>query len=210
MKYLPWLLVVALAVAIGLLYNTNQQQTAEVAQLRSASQELEQLRTSQADTNQSQPQAASEELTRLREENKEILHLRNEIRQVRDQNQQLTRQAQTAQAQLQGVQAQAEAARTTAAQNQAQAQQLQNSLRTQAQVNACINNLRQIDGAIQQWALENRQPATAPVTPNDLLRYLRGTMPVCPAGGFYTVINGSTLPTCSVPGHALPALPKGQ
>jgi len=42
------------------------------------------------------------------------------------------------------------------------------------------------------------------------LRYLRGTMPVCPAGGFYTVINVSTLPTCSVPGHALPALPKGQ
>ena len=210
MKYLPWLLVVALAVAIGLFYNTNQQQAAELAQLRPASQELEQLRTSQADTNRPQALAASEELTRLREENKEILHLRNEIRQVRDQHQQLSRQAQTAQAQLQGVQAQAEAARTTAAQNQAQAQQLQNSLRTQAQVNACVNNLRQIDGAIQQWALENRQPATAPVTLNDLLRYLRGTMPACPAGGFYTVINASMLPTCSVPGHALPALPKSQ
>jgi len=211
MKYLPWLFVMALAIAVGLLYNTNQQQAAEAAQLRSASQELEQLRTAQADTNQPQAQAASEELIRLREENKDVLRLRNEIRQMRDENQQLTRQAQTAQAQVQSVQAQAEAARTAAAQNLAQAQQLQNTSRNQAQINACINNLRQIDGATQQWALENRQPATAPVTPNDLLRYLRGaTMPVCPAGGFYTVINVSTLPTCSVPGHALPPLPKGQ
>src|SRR5258705_8297203 len=81
LKYLAWLLVVALAIAAGLLYNSNQQQAAELAQLRSASQELEQLRTSQAGTNQSQTQAASDELTRLREENKDILRLRNEIRQ---------------------------------------------------------------------------------------------------------------------------------
>ena len=26
--------------------------------------------------------------------------------------------------------------------------------RTTSQMNACINNLRQVDGAIQQWALE--------------------------------------------------------
>ena len=32
--------------------------------------------------------------------------------------------------------------------------------RTQSQKNACINNLRQIDGAMQQWALENKQAAT--------------------------------------------------
>ena len=29
--------------------------------------------------------------------------------------------------------------------------------RTTAQMNACINNLRQIDSAKQQWALETRQ-----------------------------------------------------
>jgi len=31
--------------------------------------------------------------------------------------------------------------------------------RTTSQMNACINNLRQIDGAIQQWALENSAAA---------------------------------------------------
>ena len=30
--------------------------------------------------------------------------------------------------------------------------------RTTSQMNACINNLRQIDGAEQQWALELKQP----------------------------------------------------
>ncbi len=36
--------------------------------------------------------------------------------------------------------------------------------RTQSQKNACINNLRQIDGAVQQWALENKQAVSATVS----------------------------------------------
>ena len=36
--------------------------------------------------------------------------------------------------------------------------------RSTSQQNACINNLRQIDGAIQQWALETGQAATATVS----------------------------------------------
>src|SRR5947209_19333386 len=33
--------------------------------------------------------------------------------------------------------------------------------RTTSQMNACINNLRQIDGAKQQWALETKQATNA-------------------------------------------------
>ena len=33
--------------------------------------------------------------------------------------------------------------------------------RTKSQQNACINNLRQISGAVQQWALENKAATTA-------------------------------------------------
>ena len=40
--------------------------------------------------------------------------------------------------------------------------------RTQSQKNACINNLRQIDGAVQQWALEKKarpvQPSPSPTS----------------------------------------------
>ena len=54
--------------------------------------------------------------------------------------------------------------------------------RTTAQMNACISNLRQIDGAIQQWALDTKQGDTAPVTATDVLPYLKNSV-TCPAGG---------------------------
>jgi prepilin-type N-terminal cleavage/methylation domain-containing protein len=83
--------------------------------------------------------------------------------------------------------------------------------RATSQKNACINNLRQIDGAIQQWALENKKSATATVVKASLNQYLgRGTageFPSCPSGGAgYTVTDCSTAPTCanSGAGHILP------
>src|SRR5436189_3202441 len=44
--------------------------------------------------------------------------------------------------------------------------------RTTAQQNACINNLRQIDSAKQQWALENRQATNATPVESDIGPYL--------------------------------------
>src|SRR2546422_1294996 len=62
--------------------------------------------------------------------------------------------------------------------------------RTTAQQNACINNLRQIDGAKQQWALETRQNGTATPVATDIDPYLgrsgSTTNIVCPAGGTST------------------------
>ena len=82
--------------------------------------------------------------------------------------------------------------------------------RTTSQKNACINNLRQIDGAKQQWALENNQtgsvtPAASVITPY-MGRGANATMPTCPAGGTYTIASIATVPTCSIGGgHVLPA-----
>ena len=90
--------------------------------------------------------------------------------------------------------------------------------RTTAQMNACINNLRQIDAAKQQWALENNQAASATPGDSDIQPYLGrgagGTLPVCPAAGSsgtfdtsYTLGDLNTAPVCKiVPGtHLLPA-----
>src|ERR1700748_672622 len=56
--------------------------------------------------------------------------------------------------------------------------------RTTAQQNACINNLRQIDGAIQQWALENKKQSSDNVTPPDVTPYLKqGDNVTCPSAG---------------------------
>jgi type II secretory pathway pseudopilin PulG len=72
--------------------------------------------------------------------------------------------------------------------------------RTTAQKNACINNLRQIDGAIQQFALENKKAAADAVREADILPYLKNSV-TCPAGGTtfadsYTVTDCQTMPVC--------------
>ena len=81
--------------------------------------------------------------------------------------------------------------------------------RTTSQTNACINNLRQIDGAKQQWALENKQVSTV-AAPNMsviqpyLGRGTAGTVPTCPASGIYTINDLTTAPSCTVANHVLP------
>jgi|GEM_PF-1663942 len=76
------------------------------------------------------------------------------------------------------------------------------------QRNACINNLRQIDGAINEWALEKGKAKGAVVTEADIKPYIKldasGNLPKCPAGGKYTLGKVGEVPTCSIPGHALP------
>ncbi len=72
--------------------------------------------------------------------------------------------------------------------------------RTTAQMNACISNLRQIDGAVQQWALDTKQGDTATVSPTDVLPYLKNAV-VCPSGGktfadSYSVSTVQARPTC--------------
>jgi prepilin-type N-terminal cleavage/methylation domain-containing protein len=54
--------------------------------------------------------------------------------------------------------------------------------RTTSQRTTCINNLRQINSAIQQWALEQKQGPGAAVTVVDVTPYLKNPA-VCPAGG---------------------------
>src|SRR5512140_740625 len=54
--------------------------------------------------------------------------------------------------------------------------------RTTAQMNACINNLRQIDGAVQTWALETKQGDNAAVDYQQISGYMKNQV-VCPAGG---------------------------
>ena len=54
--------------------------------------------------------------------------------------------------------------------------------RTTSQMNACINNLRQIDGAVQQWALEQKKNSTDSAAFSDIKDYLKASV-VCPSGG---------------------------
>jgi type II secretory pathway pseudopilin PulG len=87
--------------------------------------------------------------------------------------------------------------------------------RATSQANACINNLRQIDGAINLWALEAGKSNGASVvnvqTVNAYIKLNRaGSVPGCPAGGTYTTFSVGSTPQviCSLssltPGHFIP------
>ena len=87
--------------------------------------------------------------------------------------------------------------------------------RATSQANACINNLRQIDAAINEWALENGKQTGAAVANTAVVSaYIKlnvaSSVPGCPAQGTYTTSSVGATPqiSCSLstltPGHFLP------
>src|SRR5579871_1008404 len=76
--------------------------------------------------------------------------------------------------------------------------------RATSQANACINNLKQIDSAANQWAIEKGKTTDTFYGVDDITPYIRlnsaGSIPMCPAGGVYDVGSwyiGHT-PRCSL------------
>jgi prepilin-type N-terminal cleavage/methylation domain-containing protein len=79
--------------------------------------------------------------------------------------------------------------------------------RTTSQTDACINNLRQIDGAKQTWALENHLNPSAVPHDSDIQPYLgrgNGFLPACPSDTSqsfdtsYSANDLQTQPTCLI------------
>ena len=87
--------------------------------------------------------------------------------------------------------------------------------RARSQATACINNLRQIETAVQQVAIEKGKHVGDEVAyPDDITPYIKlnklGSIPPCPAGGDYTLQTVGTIPQaiCSLgttvdPAHIL-------
>ena len=82
--------------------------------------------------------------------------------------------------------------------------------RATSQQNACINNLRQIDGAISEWALENGQSSGATASATVISGYIKlnsaNSVPGCPASGTYTynTVGGVPQISCSLSTLATP------
>jgi prepilin-type N-terminal cleavage/methylation domain-containing protein len=74
---------------------------------------------------------------------------------------------------------------------------------------ACVANLRQIESAKQQWAMDNRKaPTDSPTWPGDLVsaggtateKYIKGATPVCPTtAGAYNPNTVNTDAVCPNP-----------
>ena len=203
-NWVLWLCVVVLLAGEFFLFSANRQKDAALVQLREAKQEAGQLRAQLDQLKNSSVATLGAENARLRAENQNLSQkfsqLQNENNRLRGVNQQLTQQLQTTSAAVQ-QQMQAEDQQAGTAPEPSTEQ----PAAVVAQLNTCINHLRQIDAAKQEWALENNKTADAIPTALELLPYLKDSIfPMCPSGGVYTINAVGVPPTCSIPGHVLP------
>ncbi len=215
---LPWVVaIIGIAGAI-FFYKANEAKSVGIADLQQQVAEMESLRTENETLKKDRLPA--EELARLTAAKDELPRLRNMIRQLTSDKSQLNQQAQAAQQVAQRAQSQAQAAQAqaeaiaqraaTTATNQPVTPEIAAALAARygidptAAANTCVNNLRQISVAKQMWAADHNKTAEATPTDAEINVYVKGNViPVCPAGGKYTLGNLSDLPTCSVAGHAL-------
>jgi prepilin-type N-terminal cleavage/methylation domain-containing protein len=75
--------------------------------------------------------------------------------------------------------------------------------RQESRRSTCINNLRLLDHAKQQWATKEQKQQTDTPADTDLGPYLKNGYPSCPSGGSYTIGAVSANPTCDQAEHAL-------
>jgi prepilin-type N-terminal cleavage/methylation domain-containing protein len=87
--------------------------------------------------------------------------------------------------------------------------------RATSQSNACINNLRQIDAAATEFAMEHNKTSGSSINyPNDLTPYIKlnanSSVPPCPALGTYNDPVVGSSPVCSLGSTITPAHVLGQ
>lgn len=201
-RWFAWACLALMLVAEVFLFRANHERDAAQTELREAQHQLRQ---------------AQAELEEMKNSNAGLQAAENS--RLRKQNEILTNKLATVQASLDRVQAESRlaaqqlgTARTALELQQEHLQQLQTDKQRLAVAgatiihqNTCINNLRQIDGAKQQWALEKNKTIDAVPAEKDLLPYLKdGVFPACPDGGIYSINTVDAVPTCSIAGHALP------
>jgi prepilin-type N-terminal cleavage/methylation domain-containing protein len=70
--------------------------------------------------------------------------------------------------------------------------------REQSRLRTCVNNLRQVNGAKDQWALEAGKATGDACAMSDIMPYLRRSEPKCPIGSTaYLVNNIGTAAECN-------------
>jgi prepilin-type N-terminal cleavage/methylation domain-containing protein len=73
--------------------------------------------------------------------------------------------------------------------------------RQESRRSSCINNLRLIDHAKQQWATALNKLDTDSPASSDIGPYLKSGWPTCPDGGTYTINSMATNPACDKATH---------
>lgn len=200
-RWFAWLCLALMLVAEIFLFVALRQKDAIQTDLRVAQNQMRQMQMELDELKNSNAGLQAAEILRLSKQNEILTNRLAKAQAMIDQLE--TESAATAQ--------RLTTARTALQLQQDHLQQLQteNRLVTDAGIilihrNTCINNLRQIDGAKQQWALEKNKALDDVPTVKDLLPYLKdGVFPTCPDGGVYSINMVDAAPTCTIQGHAL-------
>lgn len=214
-RWFSWLCLALMVVAEILLFQAVREKDTALVDLRSAQVEMRQMQKDLDELKNSSTGLQAAEISRLRKQTELLTAKASALqknveqlqiaRQEADQHLATARKAlQMQQDHLQQLSAENQQARSAAQMQQSQ----QTDMLEASQRNACINHLRQIDAAKNQWALENNKSAGNPITAQDIAPYIKldanGNIPDCPAGGTYTIGAVGEVPTCSIPDHVLP------
>jgi septal ring factor EnvC (AmiA/AmiB activator) len=201
-RWFAWVCLALMLVAEVLLFRANHERDQAQADWRDAMQQLH---------------AAQKELAELK--NSAAGEQASTVVGLRKQNEALTTKVNTLQKEVDRLEADRQqtaqhldTARDALALQQASLEKLQREQQraaTVANATTCIGNLRQIDAAKLQWAVDKGKSATDVPTAQDLASYFRdGNFPVCPDGGTYSINAVGELPTCTIPIHVLPSPPQ--
>ena len=198
-RWFAWVCLALMLVTEILLWRANHERDAAVTDLRVAQQKLREAETELDALKNSSAGGQGLVIANLRKQNEaltsKVSALQKNVERLQAESQQTAQHLSTA--------------RDALALQQEHMQQLQvaqQQATLAANANACINNLHEIAQAKLQWALDKAKNTTDVPAAQDLAPYCKDAVfPVCPDGGTYTINAIGEPPTCSVPGHVLPA-----
>jgi hypothetical protein len=201
-RWFAWCCLALVVVAEVALFRAYRENDTLSTELHNTQAELRQTSTELADLKNSTAGLQVADISRLRRQNQTLTNQLNEWRTVAAEYDAESRSnaEHLATARL-ALQLQGEHLDQVQAENQ----QIMDVSTTVISRKTCINNLRLIDDAKQQWAADFNEPNDATPTEKDLAPYFKdGALPQCPEGGIYLLNRVDQVPTCSIASHVLP------
>ncbi len=201
-----WFVVACLALSIAaefFLFRANRERNETQADLHAAQVDLRSAQSELADLKNSNAGLQAAEIFRLHKQNEiltnRIADLQKSLTELKTEYEQTADHLVTARRALKLQQAHL-------AELQSEKQKVVVAGVAVIQQNQCVQNLRAIDLAKQEWALDKNKASDAMASDRDLLPYLKdGVFPTCPGHGIYLINSVGEFPVCSLPGHDLVA-----
>jgi hypothetical protein len=201
-RWFAWACLGLVVVAEISLFRAYREKDALQTDLRATQTEMHQMRDELEALRNSNAGLQAAEILRLRRQNQ---ILTNQVAQWRVELEQLNTESQSNSLHLATARAALRLQQDHIEQIQTEGQQVLEASVAIIARKTCINNLRLIDDAKQQWAADQGKPPTAVPTVKDLLPYFKDKgFPECPDGGTYSLNAVNEVPTCSIEGHTLP------